>query len=222
MENYEKILELIVLILAILLVIKLLCDKYSKSKKAPLKMKVNKKILDEISDENDDEDIEDLEDLEELEGFTVNDQADIELPYSLDKNKEVADDVPDYQPEMVLDASQQPAVFQPGESLVLGNSSTVKNYNDVGINPNKLREHIELGKINLDGEKSLMDDYAMFRDHTNQDSNNLQEDPVDLINRLYREGNTSNARRYQGKKIKDVFHELTGGFKNDDRCFIYK
>jgi hypothetical protein len=113
----------------------------------------------------------------------------------------------------VKDACEQPAYFMPGESLI--------EY----LNNDDERVKTIMNTIHSDGEESkrLMDNYANFRGETNQDSNGMAEDAVDRVNRLYRSGNESEARLFQGKKVKDVFNYFTGTnaeFKSDN-CVSY-
>ena len=64
-------------------------------------------------------------------------------------------------------------------------------------------------KPEIEGQRKAFDSFIDQRDNILQDSH--QSDPVDKINQLYLEGNSSYARGHKGKKIKDMFDNITKG-----------
>jgi hypothetical protein len=65
----------------------------------------------------------------------------------------------------------------------------------------------------------FLNEFANFRSLTNQTSDGMYPDMVDMVNEMYLGNNTSEARGFQGKQIKDVFAELTQGIgKQDLKC----
>jgi len=58
--------------------------------------------------------------------------------------------------------------------------------------------------------RQFHNDFFGFRDLTEQNSS-IRQDPVDLIQQMYLDGNLSAARRYPNMKIKDIFDAATQG-----------
>jgi hypothetical protein len=69
------------------------------------------------------------------------------------------------------------------------------------------RESCDVNKVN---DKDFKQQFFGFRDNIWFDSHG--PDAVDAINELYVAGNTDIARGYEGKRIKDVFDEIVGGY----------
>lgn len=62
----------------------------------------------------------------------------------------------------------------------------------------------------------FLNEFANFRSMTNQSSDNMYPGMVDMVTEMYLGDNTTAARNYDGKQIKDVFADLTKGIEHED------
>ena len=67
--------------------------------------------------------------------------------------------------------------------------------------------------------KQFHKNFFNFRDKTAQ-SSSFKQDPVDRITQMYLDGNLTEARRYPGMKIKDLFDAATAGPNKHTRSCV--